>query len=80
MSYLDMARRVLNEQTRENANTAKKAEKVRSLSCVECGHPIDPDEPETWWGLDRVHYACGKAAWATAWKREALPAETEAAH
>jgi hypothetical protein len=72
MSYLEMARRVLEEQTRESENTTKK--RINSPVCVECGVPIGPDEAECWWGLDRVHLACGKAAWQREWKGAAAHA------
>jgi hypothetical protein len=39
--------------------------------CPECGAAIFPDEPETWWGLDRVHLDCGKAAWRREWHGDA---------
>lgn len=50
----------------------------RCPKCAECGAVICPSEPECWWGLDRVHLACGKAAW----QREVMPADaaTEEAH
>jgi hypothetical protein len=40
-------------------------------TCSECGAVIFPDEPETWWGLDRVHLDCGKAAWRRVWEGDA---------
>jgi hypothetical protein len=40
----------------------------RCPTCVECGAAIGPDEPEAWWGLDRVHLDCGKTAWAREWR------------
>lgn len=52
----------------------------RCPKCSECGGVIGPDEPETWWGLDRVHYACGQAAWRREWKGAALPADASAEH
>lgn len=80
MSYLATARRVLNEQTREAENATKETKKVPATRCAECGDPIAPDEPECWWGLDRVHLSCGKNAWRREWKGEAPPAEAAAAH
>ena len=47
----------------------------RCPTCSECGAAIGPDELECWWGLDRVHFSCGKAAWAREWKGDALPAD-----
>jgi TubC N-terminal docking domain len=44
----------------------------RCPSCLECGAAIVPAEPECWWGLDRVHVACGKAAWAREWQGDAV--------
>jgi hypothetical protein len=41
----------------------------RCSTCRECGAVITPDEPATWWGPDRVHLACGKAAWDREWRR-----------
>jgi hypothetical protein len=74
MSYLDMARRVLKE--RKSEDTTKK--RTKAPVCVECGAAIDPSEPETWWGLDRVHLDCVKAAWRREWKGKVLPAEAAA--
>ena len=75
MSYLAMARRVLNEPTREAEKATKETKKVPPSICVECGDAIGSSELECWWGLDRVHVACGKAAWRREWKGEVLPAE-----
>jgi hypothetical protein len=47
----------------------------RCPTCGECGALIGPDEPECWWGVDRVHLDCGKAAWRREWKGEVLPAD-----
>jgi hypothetical protein len=38
------------------------------------------DDPECWWGLDRVHLSCGKNAWRREWKDQAPPAEAPAAN
>lgn len=48
-------------------------------TCCDCGAVIGPDEPETWWGLDRVHLDCGEAAWRRVWRGESLPADAEVA-
>lgn len=39
-----------------------------ALTCPLCKGALASDEPETWWGRDRVHYACGLAAWEREWK------------
>lgn len=75
MSYLEMVRRLTEGSVLEAARVAKKAKEVPTLSCVECGDAIGSAEPECWWGLDRVHLACGKRAWAREWKGEVLPAD-----
>jgi hypothetical protein len=36
---------------------------VFHATCSECGRPIGADEPETWWGVNRVHGHCGEEAW-----------------
>jgi hypothetical protein len=77
MSYLAMARRVLNEQTREAEKATKETKKVPLPVCVECGVAIVG--PTAWWGGEPVHLPCGKAAWRRAWRGEALPADAPAA-
>jgi hypothetical protein len=57
------------EQLRRNKPAVMEA--LRGLPvCAECGAVISPDEPEAWWGLDRVHFACGKDALRRARKIE----------
>jgi hypothetical protein len=78
MSYLEVARRVLNEQTRESKNTAKETSEDPLPRCIECGHLITLDEPETWWGTERVHFTCGRRAWLRECRGEALPDDAPA--
>jgi hypothetical protein len=62
------------EQLRRNK--LEVIEALRRLPvCAECGAAISPDEPEAWWGLNRVHLDCGKAAWQRVWKNEDQTAE-----
>ena len=64
------------EQLRRNK--LEVIEALRRLPvCAECGAVISPDEPEAWWGLNRVHLDCGKAAWQRVWKTEDQTAEKE---
>ena len=57
------------EQLRRNK--LEVIEALRRLPlCAECGAVISPDEPEAWWGLNRVHLDCGKSAWQREWKNE----------
>ena len=64
------------EQLRRNK--LEVIEALRRLPvCAECGAVISPDEPEAWWGLNRVHLDCGKAAWQRVWKTEDQTAEGE---
>lgn len=64
------------EQLRRNK--LEVIEALRRLPvCAECGAAISPDEPEAWWGLNRVHLDCGKAAWQRVWKTEHQTAEKE---
>jgi hypothetical protein len=44
--------------------------------CSECAAPIPPNERETWWGVHRVHHACGLTAWRREWQGK-LPATDE---
>ncbi len=61
--------RALIEQLRRNK--LEVIETLRRLPvCAECGAVISPDEPEAWWGLNRVHLDCGKSAWQREWKNE----------
>jgi hypothetical protein len=78
MSYLAMARRVLNEQTREAEKATKETKKVPLPVCAECGAVIIG--PTAWWGGKPVHLACGKAAWRREWKGEVLTSHEQAAH
>lgn len=52
----------------------------RCPTCAECGAVISPDEPKAWWGVDRVHVDCGKAAWGREWRGDAAPASAKAIH
>lgn len=71
MSYLETARKVLGEKTRERENATKETKKVPLPVCTECGSAIV--KPVTmWWGGEPVHYACGEAAWRREWKGETL--------
>jgi hypothetical protein len=80
MSYLDIVRRLTEASVPQTPEVAKKEKKVPATRCVECGHQIGPDEPETWWGLDRVHRDCGERAWRREWRGAALPAPALAEH
>jgi hypothetical protein len=80
MSYLDMVRRLTEASVPEAPKVAKKAKEVPATRCTECGKAINPDDPETWWGTDRVHLDCGKAAWRRKWRGELADAPAAAAH
>ena len=73
MSYLSMVRELTEANVPEPPKVAKKAKEVPATRCIECGHSIGQADPECWWGLDRVHLACGQAAWRREW-RGAVPA------
>ena len=45
--------------------------------CAECGAVITREEPEAWWGLNRVHLDCGKSAWEREWRNEDQTAEKQ---